>query len=119
MTFIHGWFGILISLESGLSLRLLFIENPDGVYKINVNGSRDWVNDNPTCGELICDYQGKFIKDFYCNLSKTNVIFADMCALLHGLRLAIAHNMKLLQVILIDLLRRYDDISRQKRNIHF
>lgn len=56
--------------------------------KVNVDGSFNPTSGRSACRGIIRNTAGTFVKGFFCNLRRTNALWAEMCDLLHGLKLA-------------------------------
>lgn len=61
---------------------------PCRAYKVNVDGSHYHDRGSTACGGLIRNSDGIFVKGFYCNMGCSNPFWAEMWALLLGVRLA-------------------------------
>lgn len=61
---------------------------PCNVHKVNVDGSHYPDHGTTTCGGFVRNLDGNFIKGFYCNIGSSNLFWAEMWALLLGVRLA-------------------------------
>ncbi|XP_057428997.1 uncharacterized protein LOC130722320 [Lotus japonicus] len=62
---------------------------PDhGVWKLNTDGSVRESIGKATCGGLIRDWEGKFIKGFCNNLAFCNPLFAELWGVFNGLKIA-------------------------------
>ncbi|KAF7824308.1 hypothetical protein G2W53_022452 [Senna tora] len=68
---------------------------PDtGWCKINVDGSFNEDSNNITCGGVIRDHEGKWIRGFSKKLGKGCILLAEICGILEGLLLAWSNNLK-------------------------
>lgn len=61
---------------------------PSGCYKINVEGSHIHATGSSTCGGLVRDSQGRFVRSFYCPVGVGNALRAEIWGLQLGLKLA-------------------------------
>jgi hypothetical protein len=61
---------------------------PATPLKLNVDGSRISSTDLWACGGLIRNYRGGFVSSFFCNLSWSNSLMAELWGLVNGLKLA-------------------------------
>lgn len=49
-----------------------------GVYKLNVDGSHCVTRGESACGGLIRNSSGLFIKGFFCKVTTSNIVWAEM-----------------------------------------
>ncbi|KAK4733524.1 hypothetical protein R3W88_007785 [Solanum pinnatisectum] len=71
---------------------------PEGVLKLNIDGSFEQNTTNGGTGGVIRDHFGKWITGFTCKIKAQNAHHAEILALLHGLNLATRLNLAHLQV---------------------
>ncbi|KAJ1394142.1 Ribonuclease H domain [Sesbania bispinosa] len=67
---------------------------PDHFYKLNVDGSVMGSCLQASCGWLIRDHNGQFIKGFYSKIGVCSTIKAELWGLLHGIQLASSLNLR-------------------------
>lgn len=69
-------------------MKFLSVGNPlpYGTFKLNVDGSLRM--GLASCGGLVRNDYGHFVRGFYCNLSAATTVSAELWGLAHGLRLA-------------------------------
>lgn len=68
--------------------------------KLNVDGSHGICNHSSTCGGILNDDDGLFLKGFFCKVTSCNVMWAEIRGILSGLR--IARDMEIPKII-VDL----------------
>ncbi|WMV57498.1 hypothetical protein MTR67_050883 [Solanum verrucosum] len=71
---------------------------PEGVLKLNIDGSFEQNTTNGGIGGVIRDHFGKWIAGFTCKIKAHNAHHEEILALLHGLNLAKRLNLAHLQV---------------------
>lgn len=59
---------------------------PIGWFEVNIDGSHNPSSSSSSCGGLIRDEACAFLKGFFCKLSPCNSLWAELCALLHGIK---------------------------------
>lgn len=59
---------------------------PPNSYKVNIDGSFRRGEGNSTCGGLIRDSKGSFVKGFHCNMGVCNAVWVELWALFLGIR---------------------------------
>lgn len=91
---------------------------PPGFFKVNTNGAYYPFSGSSSFGGLTRDDSGSFVRGFFCKLSTCNALYAEMCGLLQGIK--IAHEMALSQVVFeVDSLVVFEMINKGFTNLFF
>lgn len=61
---------------------------PTSFFKVNIDGAYNIWCGSSTCGGLIRDDKGTFVKGFYGNLGACSALIAEFKAPLHGIKVA-------------------------------
>ncbi|RYR27984.1 hypothetical protein Ahy_B01g052067 [Arachis hypogaea] len=77
-------------ITSGLLIR--WYPPVEGFIKINVDGSFLTSSNNATCGGVMRDSLGRFIKCFSCNLGSCSIMHAELWTIVKGLHLAVINS---------------------------
>lgn len=80
---------IPIYIEEGRKeIQVAWQPPPQNVFKVNVDGSFRRDSASVACGGLIRDWKGNLVSAFFCNLGSCNSTWAEMWALLLGIKAA-------------------------------
>ncbi|KAL4343532.1 hypothetical protein AHAS_Ahas11G0087800 [Arachis hypogaea] len=80
----HNWVPNLGSLDQHV---------PQDAVKLNVDSSYMAITNNATCGGILRNCLGGFIKGFSCNLGSCSIMHAELWGIVHGLRIATSLNL--------------------------
>lgn len=75
-----------VFIEASHPIHVRWVPPPDGTFKLNTDGSH--VNGVSTCGGLVRNSLGRFIRGFHCNLGVATSVAAELWGLVLGLCLA-------------------------------
>lgn len=57
-------------------------------FKVNIDGAHNKHTGKSSCGGINRDSNGCFVQGFFCNLGPCDTLMDEMCALLHGTKVA-------------------------------